>query len=110
MLGSYAMETAVADKNLKVSNMPIKNKILTTVTMVAFLISTIVVMVPQGNCITLQEERELSKEFMAVVRAQFPLIEGGHLVLVGILNRVFQSDHMNGFKLIDLIENCRQGR
>jgi len=51
-----------------------KNKILTFFTMAAFLISSIVVMVPEGDCITIQEERELSKEFMAVVRAQFPLI------------------------------------
>ena len=55
--------------------MPIKNKILTIVTMAAFLISTIVITVPEGICLTIQEEREMSSEFMAVVRAQFPLIE-----------------------------------
>jgi predicted Zn-dependent protease len=69
------METTVALVDKKIINMPIKNKIFTIFTMVAFLISTIVVMVPEGSCITLQEEREMSKEFMAVVRAQFPLID-----------------------------------
>jgi predicted Zn-dependent protease len=80
------METAVAVKNEKIINMPIKNKILTIFTMAAFLISTIVVMVPEGICITIQEEREMSKEFMAVVRAQFPLIEDP--VINDYVNRV----------------------
>ena len=75
MLSEDQMATAGAVIKEKLTNMPIKNKIFSMVTMVAFLISTIVVMVPEGNCITIQEERELSKEFMAVVRAQFPLIE-----------------------------------
>ena len=66
--------------------MPIKNKIFTIFTMTAFLISTSVVMVPEGNCITLQEERELSREFMAVVRAQFPLIDDP--VINDYINRV----------------------
>jgi len=66
--------------------MPIKNKILTIVTMAAFLISTIVITVPEGICLTLQEEREMSSEFMAVVRAQFPLIEDP--VINDYVNRV----------------------
>ena len=66
--------------------MPIKNKIFAILTMAAFLISTIVVMVPEGNCITLQEEREMSKEFMAMVSAQFPLIDDP--VITDYVNRV----------------------
>ena len=66
--------------------MPIKNKILTIVTMAAFLISTIVITVPEGICLTIQEEREMSSEFMAVVRAQFPLIEDP--VINDYVNRV----------------------
>ncbi|WP_372682132.1 M48 family metalloprotease [Desulfosarcina sp.] len=66
--------------------MPIKNKIFTIVTMAAFLISTIVVMVPKGICLTIQEEREMSSEFMKVVRAEFPLIEDP--VITDYVNRV----------------------
>lgn len=66
--------------------MPIKNKKLTIVTMAAFLISTIVITVPEGICLTIQEEREMSSEFMAVVRAQFPLIEDP--VINDYVNRV----------------------
>jgi predicted Zn-dependent protease len=66
--------------------MPIKNKIYTIVTMAAFLISTIVITVPEGICLTIQEEREMSAELMAVVRAQFPLIEDP--VINDYVNRV----------------------
>lgn len=66
--------------------MPIKNKISAIVTIAVFLISTMVIPVPEGNCITIQEERELSKEFMAVVKAQFPLIEDP--LIVDYVNRV----------------------
>ena len=79
------METAVAVKREK-KNMPIKNKIFAILTVAAFLVSTIVVMVPEGNCITIQEERELSKEFMAVVRTQFPLIRDP--IIVEYVNQV----------------------
>ena len=80
------MEKVVTVKNKKIINMPIKNKIFAILTMAAFLISTIVVMVPEGNCITLQEEREMSKEFMAMVSAQFPLIDDP--VITDYVNRV----------------------
>jgi predicted Zn-dependent protease len=63
-----------------------KNKIFSIVTLLVFLVSTIGVMVPEGNCITIQEEREMSKEFMAVVRAQFPLIKDP--IIVDYVNRV----------------------
>jgi len=54
--------------------------------MAAFLVSTIVVMVPEGNCITIQEERELSKAFMKVIRSQFRLIEDP--IIVDYVNQV----------------------
>jgi predicted Zn-dependent protease len=65
-----------------------KNKIFSIATMVVFLVSTLVVVVPEGNCITIQEEREMSKEFMMVVRSQFPLIEDP--IIVDYVNRVGQ--------------------
>lgn len=68
--------------------MLIKNKILSFVIMVVFLAATTVVRVPEGNCITIQEEREMSKEFMMVVRSQFPLIEDP--IIVDYVNRVGQ--------------------
>ena len=52
-----------------------KNKFFTFLTILAFLVFSLVIKVPDGNCITIQEERELSKEFMEVVKAQFPLID-----------------------------------
>lgn len=69
-----------------VINMPIKNRIFAVVTVVGFIFSTILIHVPDGLCITIQEERELSKEFMAVVRSQFPLIEDP--VIVDYVNRL----------------------
>jgi predicted Zn-dependent protease len=66
--------------------MLIKNKIFSIVTLLGFLVSTIGIMVPDGYCITIQEEREMSKEFMAVVRAQFPLIKDP--IIVDYVNRV----------------------
>ena len=65
-----------------------KNKIFSIATMMVFLVSTLVVVVPEGNCITIQEEREMSKEFMMVVRSQFPLIEDP--IIVDYVNRVGQ--------------------
>jgi predicted Zn-dependent protease len=82
------MENTVAVNNKKCINMPIKNKIAALFTMTVFLISTIVATAPEGHCITLQEERELSREFMAVVRAQFPLIDDP--VINDYVNRVGQ--------------------
>jgi predicted Zn-dependent protease len=82
------MAATVADTYETIINMPIKNKIFAVATLIVFLISTTVAMVPQGHCITLQEERELSKEFMAVVRAQFPLIDDP--VITDYVNRVGQ--------------------
>ena len=66
--------------------MPIKNKIVTILTLTAFLFSTGLAVVPEGGCITIQEERELSKEFLAVVKAQYPMIEDP--VIVDYVNRV----------------------
>ncbi len=67
-------------------NMPKNKKIFAIVAMTAFLVSTMVVRVPEGYGITIQEERELSKEFMEVVRTQFPLIEDP--IIVEYVNRV----------------------
>ncbi|BBO71275.1 hypothetical protein DSCA_52050 [Desulfosarcina alkanivorans] len=72
----------------KAINMLIKIKIFSIFTVVAVLASTLVVMVPEGNCITIQEEREMSKEFMTVVRSQFPLIKDP--IIVDYVNRVGQ--------------------
>ena len=65
-----------------------KNKIVAFVAMISFVISTTMVAIPEGNCITIQEERELSREFMAVVRTQFPLIEDP--IIVDYVNRLGQ--------------------
>ena len=65
-----------------------KNKIITYLTMTAFMLSTTLIAVPAGRCITIQEERELSREFMAVVRTQFPLINDP--IIVDYVNRVGQ--------------------
>lgn len=70
----------------KAIKMLIKNKILSIVTVFSFLVASIGVMVPEGSCITIQEEREMSKEFMAVVRAKFPLIKDP--IIVDYVNRV----------------------
>lgn len=66
--------------------MPIKNKLIVIFTLTIFLLSTTLVVVPEGGCITIQEERELSREFMAVVKANYPLIEDP--VIVDYVNRV----------------------
>ncbi len=66
--------------------MLIKNKIITIVTLTAFLFGMTLAMVPDGGCITIQEERELSKEFMAVVNAQYRLIKDP--LIVDYVNRV----------------------
>lgn len=67
-------------------NMPIKNKIVIIFTLTAFLFSSGLIVVPEGGCITIQEERELSEEFMAMVNAQFPLIKDP--VIVDYVNQV----------------------
>lgn len=54
----------------------------------AMIAASIVTAVPEGHCITIQEERELSREFMQVVKAQFPLIEDP--IIVDYVNRVGQ--------------------
>jgi predicted Zn-dependent protease len=68
--------------------MLIKNKIISIFTMVTFLASSLVITVPEGHCITIQEEREMSKEFMVVVRSQFPLIDDP--IINDYVNRVGQ--------------------
>lgn len=68
--------------------MLINNKIVAISAIIALIVSTTVVAVPEGNCITIQEEREMSKEFMAVVRAQFPLINDP--IIVDYVNRLGQ--------------------
>ncbi len=54
--------------------------------MLFFLAATLGPVVPKGYCITIQEEREMSREFMEVVRAQFPLIHDP--IIVDYVNRV----------------------
>ncbi len=66
--------------------MPIKKRIVAILTLTAFLFSTGLVVVPEGGCITIQEERELAKEFMAVVKAKYTMIEDP--VIVDYVNRV----------------------
>ncbi len=63
-----------------------KNKITTILTLTALLISTTLAVVPEGACITIQEERELAREFMAVVKAKYELIEDP--LIVDYVNRV----------------------
>jgi predicted Zn-dependent protease len=63
-----------------------KRKIRAVLTLTAFLFSAGLVVVPEGSSITIQEERELSKEFMAVVNAQFPLITDP--IIVDYVNRL----------------------
>ena len=88
MLTLHATKKAIAINIEKTINMLKNNKVLTIFTMIAFLTSTLVVTVPEGICLTIQEEREMSSEFMAIVRAQFPLIEDP--VIVDYVNRVGQ--------------------
>jgi predicted Zn-dependent protease len=66
--------------------MPKKNNIFSIFTLVAFLFTTGLTVVPEGHCITIQEERELAKEFMAVVEAQYPMIDDP--IIVDYVNRV----------------------
>ena len=66
--------------------MPIKNKIATILTLTAFLFSAGLVVVPSGHSITIQEERELSKQFMAMVKARYTIIQDP--VIVDYVNRV----------------------
>ena len=63
-----------------------KIKIRAVLTLTAFLFSAGLVVVPTASSITIQEERELSKEFMAVVNAQFPLITDP--IIVDYVNRL----------------------
>ncbi len=63
-----------------------KRKITAILTLSAFLFSAGLVMVPEGSGITIQEEREMAKEFMAVVSAQFPLITDP--IIVDYVNRL----------------------
>jgi predicted Zn-dependent protease len=66
--------------------MPIKNQTISALTMVIFLVAVTLVAVPHGFCITIQKEREMSKEFMKVVQAQFPLVKDP--IIVDYVNRV----------------------
>lgn len=68
--------------------MLIKRKITSIITVTAFLLAGLVVNVPDGLSLTIQEERELAEEFMAVVRTQFPLIED--TIIVNYVNQLGQ--------------------
>ncbi|WP_319523729.1 M48 family metalloprotease [uncultured Desulfosarcina sp.] len=68
--------------------MPIKNKIIFVFTLTAFFFSAGLVAVPEVKSITIQEERELAKEFMEVVKAHYPLIKDP--VIVDYVNKVGQ--------------------
>ncbi len=67
-------------------NMLIQKKITTILTITAFLFSLMLINAPQGWSITIQQERELSKEFMGVIKARYRLIKDP--VVVDYLNRV----------------------
>ncbi|MGA6927415.1 MAG: M48 family metalloprotease, partial [Desulfosarcina sp.] len=68
--------------------MLIKKKITSIFTVTAFFLAGLVVNVPDGLSLTIQEERELAEEFMAVVRTQFPLIED--TIIVNYVNQLGQ--------------------
>ena len=42
------------------------------------------------------------------IAAQLTLIEGGHVMRMNKLNRIFQGDDVNGPRVTDLVENRRQ--
>ena len=52
----------------------------------ALLLAASLVVTPQGHCITIQEERELAREFMAVIQTRYRIIEDP--VIVDYVNRV----------------------
>jgi predicted Zn-dependent protease len=52
---------------------------------ILFLITSLIV-VPAGHSITIQQERELAREFMAFVNSQFPLIKDP--IIVGYVNHL----------------------
>lgn len=66
--------------------MPIKNKIVSTLIAISFLVTSIVAVASRGHCMTIQEEREMSREFMQVVQTQFPLIRDP--IIVDYVNRI----------------------
>jgi len=66
--------------------MPIKNKIIAIFTLTAFFFSAGLIAVPEAKSITIQEERELAKEFMEVVKARYPLIKDP--IIVDYVNKV----------------------
>ncbi|BBO82648.1 hypothetical protein DSCO28_32140 [Desulfosarcina ovata subsp. sediminis] len=66
--------------------MLIYKKIITVLTLGAFLFGTSLIIVPEGRCITIQEERELAKEFMAVLKTTYTLIDDP--VIVDYVNAV----------------------
>ncbi|WP_157068122.1 M48 family metalloprotease, partial [Desulfosarcina cetonica] len=66
--------------------MPIYKKLINIVTLMAFLLGTGLIGAPKGWCITIQEERELAKEFMSVVKAKYALIDDP--VIIDYLNKV----------------------
>ncbi|MDL2321012.1 M48 family metalloprotease [Desulfosarcina sp. OttesenSCG-928-B08] len=61
-------------------------KITLILTLAAFFLSLGIFHPPDGRCISIQEERELSKEFMAYVKARYPLITDP--VIVEYVNQV----------------------
>jgi hypothetical protein len=57
----------------------INTAIVSTLIAISFLVTSMAwLRLPRGHCITIQEEREMSKEFMKVVQTQFPLDQGPH--------------------------------
>lgn len=62
------------------------NKIVFILSLTGILLWTGLARVPVGICITIQEERELAKEFMAVVKAQYPLVDDP--IIVNYVNRL----------------------
>jgi predicted Zn-dependent protease len=61
-------------------------KINTHCNAVVVLVVMSLLSIPKGHCITIQEEREMSKEFIKVVQTQFPLIRDP--IIVDYVNRV----------------------
>ena len=66
--------------------MLIKKRIIPFIILALFCFGVVLAAPTTGSCITIQEERELSEEFMAVVEARFPLIKDP--VIVEYVNKV----------------------
>ena len=65
-----------------------KKRIIPVITLICVCLGAILTIPAPGGCITIQEERELAEQFMAVVEARYPLIKDP--VIVEYVNKVGQ--------------------